>query len=182
MSRIVHCQILTEGCTERLSPSFLIFLLLCLLPGMCTVTHMYTLSRSLSLSLFVTHVNTQTHRQNAQKHTHTCTCSSLNHCAPVLLWFINIYLWIASIRSVMLRFPILLIFAVLLHQFVKCTSSTKYFTVLRYSINFHSCHRGTLVIFKKDWQLLFTSSVPLSLNSKTLAVLLCTDLYCQTHA
>lgn len=73
------------------------------------------------------------------------------------------------------RFSILLIFAVLQHQYIKCSSSTKYFKVLRFSINFHSCHRSTLVHFKKDWQPLFTSFVRLSLNSRTLAALLCSD-------
>lgn len=162
MSRIVHCQILTEACAQRLSLSLPSFLPLCL-PSYHV--HSYTYVHPLSLSL-----------------SHTNKHSTLNSCAPIHLSFINLYLYIASIQRVMLRFPILLFFAVLLPQFVKCSSSTKYFRVLRYSINFHSSHRTTLVIFKKEWQLLFTSFVPLSLNSKTLAVLLCTALYCQTQA
>lgn len=73
------------------------------------------------------------------------------------------------------RFPVLFIFTVLQLQFVKCSSSTKSFRVLRFSINFCSCHRRTLVNLKKNWQPLFTSFVRLSLNSRTLTVLLYRD-------
>lgn len=51
--------------------------------------------------------------------------------------------------------------------------SIYFYIVLKFSINFCSCQRRTLVNLKKDWQPLFTSFVRLILNSRTLAVLLC---------